>query len=265
MTIAERIQKQLDAGNYTVGVLADLKKAFNTVNHNTLLEKLHYYGIRGVAKDRFRSYLDNTKQYVTLNGSNSSIKTILTGVNVNVLSILKPIILLMTPICFSHIVYTLETLAKQMNLDLKHLSQWLKANILSLNVTKTELIIFHSSSKKTDPSHKYFRWEKINTNWHSKIPWSPLRWSLTMVKTNHVATTPNQAIGFLSKLRSRASLKILKMTYHFLFCSHLLYGSQLWDQSNITNQNKIQKLQNRALRKIMFKKSKILLVKYTRN
>ena len=75
-----------------------------------------------------------------------------------------------------------------------------------------------------------------------------------MVKTNHVATTLNQAIGFLSKLRSRASLKILKMTYHFLFCSHLLYGSQLWDQSNITSQNKIQKLQNRALRKILFKK-----------
>ena len=46
------------------------------------------------------------------------------------------------------------------------------------------------------------------------------------------------------------------MTYHSLFCSHLLYGSQLWGQSNITNQNKIKKLQNRALRKILFKKKK---------
>ena len=75
MTIVERIQKQLDAGNYTAGVFVDLKKAFDTVDHNILLEKLDYYGIRGVAKDWFRSYLDNQKQYITLNGSDSSIKT----------------------------------------------------------------------------------------------------------------------------------------------------------------------------------------------
>ena len=53
MTIVERIQKQLDAGNYTAGVFVDLKKAFDTVDHNILLEKLDYYGIRGVAKDWF--------------------------------------------------------------------------------------------------------------------------------------------------------------------------------------------------------------------
>ena len=51
MTIVGRIQKQLAAGNYTAGVFVDLKKAFDTVDHNILLEKLDYYGIRGVAKD----------------------------------------------------------------------------------------------------------------------------------------------------------------------------------------------------------------------
>ena len=56
MTIAESIQKQLDAGNYTVGVFVDLKKAFDTVDHNILLEKLDYCGIRGVAKNWFESY-----------------------------------------------------------------------------------------------------------------------------------------------------------------------------------------------------------------
>ena len=77
MIIVERIQKQLDAGNYIVGVFTDLKKAFNTVDHNILLEKLDYYGRRGVL---FSSCLGNQKQYVKLNGSNSSIKPILTGV-----------------------------------------------------------------------------------------------------------------------------------------------------------------------------------------
>ena len=55
MTIVESIQKQLDAGNYTTGVFVDLKKAFDTVDHNILLEKIDYYGIRGVAKNWFES------------------------------------------------------------------------------------------------------------------------------------------------------------------------------------------------------------------
>ena len=50
---------------------------------------------------------------------------------------------------------SLETLAKQINLDLKNLSQWLKVNKLYLNDTKTELIIFHSSSKKTGHCFKF--------------------------------------------------------------------------------------------------------------
>ena len=92
MTIVERIQKQLDAGNYIAGVFVDLKKAFDTVDHNILLEKIDYYGIRAVTKDWFRSYLDNRKQYVTLNRTNSSVKTILTGVPQG--SILGPLLFL---------------------------------------------------------------------------------------------------------------------------------------------------------------------------
>ena len=47
MTTVERIQKQLDARNYTSGAFLDFKKAFDTVDHNILLEKLDYYGITG--------------------------------------------------------------------------------------------------------------------------------------------------------------------------------------------------------------------------
>ena len=51
---------------------------FDTVDHNILLEKLDYYGIRGVAKNWFESYLNNQKQFVTLNGSDSSFKPVST-------------------------------------------------------------------------------------------------------------------------------------------------------------------------------------------
>ena len=64
----------------------------------------------------------------------------------------------------------------------------------------------------------------------------------------------NRAIGILSKLRHNTSPKILKLIYHSLFGSHLLYGAQLWGQTNAENQEKIQMLQNRALRKITFRK-----------
>ena len=53
MAIVENIQKQLDAGNYTTGVFVELKKAFDTVDHNILLEKLGYYGIKDFAKNWF--------------------------------------------------------------------------------------------------------------------------------------------------------------------------------------------------------------------
>ena len=142
-----------------------------------------------------------------------------------------------------------------MNLYLKNLSQWLKANKLSLNVTKTELIIFYSSSKKTDPGLNFIldgerliqtdTVKSLGVFLDDRILWSK--------QIKHVATKLNQAIAILSKLRSRASLKILKMTYRSLFCSNLLYESQLWGQSNKTSQNKIQELQNRTLRKILFK------------
>ena len=86
MAIVQRIQKQLDARDYTAGVFVDLKRAFNAMDHNALFEKLDCYG------QSCCSYLDNRKQYVTLNGSNSSIITILTGVPQG--SVLGPLLFL---------------------------------------------------------------------------------------------------------------------------------------------------------------------------
>ena len=53
---------------------------FDTVNHDILLEKLEYYGIRGLANNWQRSFFKNRKQYVSLHGVSSSIKIITCGV-----------------------------------------------------------------------------------------------------------------------------------------------------------------------------------------
>ena len=57
---------------FGVGVFIDLQKAFDTVNHSIVLQKLEHYGIRGVALDWFTSYLSGRKQYVSVNGHTSA-------------------------------------------------------------------------------------------------------------------------------------------------------------------------------------------------
>ena len=61
MSIIENIQTQQDEGKYCARVFVDLKKAFDTVDHNILLRKLDYYGIRGITNEWFCSYLKKRK------------------------------------------------------------------------------------------------------------------------------------------------------------------------------------------------------------
>ena len=127
-----------------------------------------------------------------------------------------------------------------MNFDLGNLSQCLKANKLSLNFTKTELIIFLSSLKKIDHSLK-FKLDGKHLTPTSTVKYLGVLLDdhlLWLKQINHVTTKLNQAIGILSKFRNNTSLKTLKMTCHSLFSSHLLYGSQLQGHTNLTNQKK---------------------------
>ena len=66
MSIIEDIQNKLDQGEYAAGVFVGLKKAFDTVDHDILTNKLELYGVRGVTKEWFCSYLKNRKQLYQL-------------------------------------------------------------------------------------------------------------------------------------------------------------------------------------------------------
>ena len=131
-----------------------------------------------------------------------------------------------------------------MNQDLKNLSQWLKANKLSLNVKKTDLIIFYPKNTKLDYSVKF------KLNGRRLTPISTVKYLgilldehlLWTKQVNWVNSKLNQTIGILSKLRYYTSIPILKIVYQSLFGSHLQYGAQLWGQRNCINQNNIQNL-----------------------
>lgn len=82
LDITERIRQTMDDGKYGCGVFIDLKKAFDTVNHDILLLKLEHYGIRNNMLKWFESYLCDRKQYVYFNGVSSATLNLSCGVRI---------------------------------------------------------------------------------------------------------------------------------------------------------------------------------------
>ena len=159
----EAIMKALDDGNFACGIFVDLHKAFDTVDHSILLSKLCHYGICGLTNKWFESYLANCKQFVSIDGFVSSTSSIASGVTQE--SVLGPLLFLLYindlhVHCTVHhfaddtnlliINKSLKRLHKLLNSDLKDLTNWLNGNKISLNVSKTELIIFKPKRKPLD-------------------------------------------------------------------------------------------------------------------
>ena len=163
LKLTDDISRAIDDDNLTVGVFIDLAKAFDTVDHRILLNKLNHYGIRGVVNNWFSSYLSNREQYVKIGESNSSLCQIKCGVPQG--SILGPILFLIYINDLNQILTVIKTIVfaddtnlflsgrnisdivKQLNKELIILSEWFNSNLLSLNIKKSSYIVFGKQKK----------------------------------------------------------------------------------------------------------------------
>ena len=74
--VLECIYSAFDDGNYVIGAYVDFRKAFDSVSHDILPQKLQHYGIRGLALNWLSSYLHDRKQFVSVSGTNSDLQKI---------------------------------------------------------------------------------------------------------------------------------------------------------------------------------------------
>ena len=140
----------LDRGNALISVFLDFSRAFDTVNHRILLDKLYYYGVRGIVHEWFRSYLHNRVQYVSNGDAVSSFTNITSGVPEG--AVLAPLLFSLyindMYLCCPNlqlIHYADDTtayvsgaglgdLVHVVNQELELVRKWLQSNRLSLNI-----------------------------------------------------------------------------------------------------------------------------------
>ena len=161
----------MDKGCLNGVIFPDLKKAFDCVDHDVLVKKMYYYGIRGLTLKLFQSYFTNRTQICKVDQTMSNTRTVKCGMPQG--SNLGPLLFLLyindLPNCLtssSTSMFADDTnistqgtteheIQERLNADLENVHQWLVANKLTLSKQKTEYMIIGSrqriSNIITDP------------------------------------------------------------------------------------------------------------------
>jgi hypothetical protein len=243
LELLDKLSQSIDEKKLTVGIFIDLAKAFDTVNHRILLEKLQHYGIRGVPLQWFQSYLSNRQQYVIIDTNKSQFATIKCGVPQG--SILGPILFLLYINDLNSVSKLLRTimfaddtnlfltgkslvlLEKQLNEELIIINEWFKANLLSLNLTKTSYIIF--ANKKCQDINILINNVSISRQYDTKFLGIILTYNLNWSKhIDIVVNKISKCLGIISKVRHLLPLHITRILYLTLIEPYINYCNLVW-------------------------------------
>ena len=162
--IIEEITDKFQNGEFTCSIFLDLAKAFDTVDHGVLMNKLRQYGVRGIPAKLLKNYLSNRTQQTIINNTKSNIQTINCGIPQG--SILGPLLfniyindiinvsnfsikLFADDACLLLSSKDAKELENKVNIELNKINQWRKFSKLSINFSKSFYMIFFN--KKQNP------------------------------------------------------------------------------------------------------------------
>ena len=254
----------------TIAVFLDLSKAFDTINHETLLHKLNFYGIRGLCNAWFKNYLSDRKQYLEYHNTKSNLEDITCGVPQG--SILGPIFFLLyindikncttsnlvsfaddTTIYYSS--PNQNELFQKVNEELIELYDWLCVNKLSLNISKTIYSIFGPSVCTTESRENTPMLNNIpiirpcNSDLKNPIKFLGICLDDTLTWQKHISYLSSKlarSIYIINRVKNVLPHSALLSLYYALFHSHIMYGIQLWGHS--APAKKIYNMQKKIVR-----------------
>ena len=266
------IYDHLDRNDLVFSLYLDYRKAFDSVDHGILLDKLFFYGIRGHPYHWFKSYLTNRSQYVNINNVTSDVQFLTHSVPQG--SNLGPLLFLIYindfPSCsdfFDFLMFaddcTLTCPIKRNNLNLAHhqinfnlesVSRWTNANRIKINCQKTKFIIFsyrHQFNLDEPISIGGYEIEQVTS---IKFLGVFLDKSLCFYNhVNHISRTVARCLGIFSKLREFFSINIMRSLYYALVYPHISYGIEVWYPAAPNYvKNQIEILQKKIIRVIKF-------------
>ena len=258
-TLTNNIENKLITG----AIFVDLAKAFDTVNHKCLLDKLYWYGIRGLPAKLLLSYLSDRTQATCTNGTKSSYKNVNCGVPQG--SILGPLLFLLyindlpnvslfdvrlfaDDACLLLDNKYPNLLELNINNELIKINNWMKVNKLSINYKKTNFMIF--TRRRSNFTYRLQlegqTLERVNSfKYLGVILSEKLSWTAHI---GHLVTKISRASYIISKLRHYVDLNSLKMIYYSLVYPHLIYCITSWGKAPISVLQPLEILQRKLIR-----------------
>ena len=250
-----------------VAIFIDLRKAFDTVSHKTILDKLDYLGIRGTELNWFNLYLNKRSQYVEIGRSHSERIPLSVGVTQGSL---LPVLLFQLIIndLFKSVRYStsilyaddttlllsdssLRFIKCKIQADMNSLSHWLKSNKLKLNVSKTKCMLFHKEG--LSPKVEIFVDNQcIEMVQQFKFLGLTIDHTLMFVQHGQELHSKLLKSTFIIRSLSRFLPKFcLRELYFAYFQSHLMYCIIIWyPLLNRPTQLTLFRLQKRVLRSV---------------
>ena len=270
--IVDQIRMSLNNGNMTCGIFIDLSKAFDTVNHEILIDKLNHYGIRGKALDLIKSYLGSREQFTSIDKCKSEKRPINCGVPQG--SVLGPLFFILfindLPNCcplgnFRIFADDTNVFVHGNNIDelinacrniMISLSTWFLANRLTLNTDKSSFTIFKSPRKIINlPNSISFLNHKINRVPYIKFLGVTLDEDLSFNQhINEICNKLRNLFHIFYNIRSFLSKENIRTLYFALIYSRIKYGIAVYGQAKASNMKRIQTLQNKLLKVLAGKK-----------